>query len=370
MPLKCLRSGEEVHAWDFDDDELWANLRSENKKFKTLSFSCCESGVVIKTSKLGTRYFAHAVRGECRQSGETSEHLLAKSVVCSAGRKAGWIAMSEHSGMTPDGDHWRADAFLSREASKIAVEIQWSRQGRNETDFRQERLRASGVRGLWLFKQHDIPVSKSTPAFRLIFDQAKSTFEVLMPSSRYNKWLTAREAIDPVYWGQRIPLDSFIEGALQGKLRFSPAVSMEMPVEVFAVTVPCWRCHGETGIVTEMRFAASRIFPGCPDIPVSFYEMEEQLYRGVDEAISILPGDLLRKHGIGEIKPRSSKTAGLRYLSNGCVHCDALQGRFYEHEYAYGSELAFETRAVFKAGWAERLESSATSALVWWFDES
>jgi hypothetical protein len=47
-----------------------------------------------------------------------------------------------------------------------------------------------------------------------------------------------------------------------------------------------------------------------------------------------------------------------------------LQGRFYEHEYAYGSELAFETSAVFKVGWAEQLESSVTSALVWWFDES
>lgn len=370
MPLKCLRSGIEVFAWDFDEDELWSNLRSENIRSKTLSFSCCESNVIMKTSKLGTRYFAHAARGECNQSGETSEHLLAKSIVCIAGRKAGWTAMPEHSGMTPDGDHWRADAFLFKEASKIAVEIQWSRQGRSETEIRQETLRASGVRGLWLFKQHDFPVSKTTPAFRLIFDQAKRSFDVLLPSRRYDKWLSAREAVDPVYWAQRIPLDRFIEGALQGKLRFSPAISMEMPVEVFAVTVPCWCCHGETGIVTEMRFAASRLFPGCPDIPVLFYEMEEQLSRGVEEAMSILPVDLLRKHGIGEIKPRSSKTAGVRYLSNGCVHCDALQGRFYEHEYAYGSELAFETSAVFKVGWAEQLESSVTSALVWWFDES
>lgn len=368
MPLKCLRLGREILSFDFDDDQLWGSLRLENQSSRSLSFSCCESKVVLKTSKLGTRYFAHAVRGDCDRSGESQEHLLAKSVVCMAGRRAGWAATSEHSGVTPEGEHWRADALLSREGAQVAVEIQWSRQGKSETELRQEKLRASGVRGLWLFRQHDFPVSKTTPAFRLVFDSNNKSFEVLLPSDRYDEWLTARDASNAGYWGQRIPLERFVEGALQGRLRFAPAISVEMPVEVFAVAVTCWRCHGETRIVTEIRFVPGQIFPRCPDISLSFYEMEEQLYRGAEEAMSMLPRDLLRKHGIGEIKPRSSKAAGARYLSNGCIHCDALQGRFYEHEYAHESELAFETRAVFKTGWAERLES--TAALVWWFDES
>ena len=32
---------------------------------------------------------------------------------------------------------------------------------------------------------------------------------------------------------------------------------------------------------------------------------------------------------VGEIKERSSRTAGETYLSNGCFHCDALLGNFF-----------------------------------------
>jgi hypothetical protein len=39
--------------------------------------------------------------------------------------------------------------------------------------------------------------------------------------------------------------------------------------------------------------------------------------------------------GVGEIKVRSSRTAGTDYLSNGCPHCDALFGDFY----LYSEEL-------------------------------
>ena len=40
----------------------------------------------------------------------------------------------------------------------------------------------------------------------------------------------------------------------------------------------------------------------------------------------------LRSRGIGTVRSRFSKTRGSAYLSNGCVHCDSLQGAFYEHE--------------------------------------
>lgn len=37
----------------------------------------------------------------------------------------------------------------------------------------------------------------------------------------------------------------------------------------------------------------------------------------------------LKTHGIGAVRKRFSKTRGSAYLSNGCVHCDALQGAFF-----------------------------------------
>ncbi len=117
-------------------------------------------------------------------------------------------------------------------------------------------------------------------------------------------------------------------------------------------------------------FAASRILAGCPDISASIYDMGEHLPNGAAEVMSIIPPSLLGRHCIGTVRSRRSKTAGGKYLSNGCVHCDALQGRFFEHEFAFESEKAFETEVVFKAEWPSLLSESRKYANIWWFDES
>lgn len=46
-------------------------------------------------------------------------------------------------------------------------------------------------------------------------------------------------------------------------------------------------------------------------------------------------------HGIGLIKPRYSRMEGQTYLSSGCIHRDALQGRFFDHEVAYDALPVF-----------------------------
>lgn len=45
------------------------------------------------------------------------------------------------------------------------------------------------------------------------------------------------------------------------------------------------------------------------------------------------------RHGIGLIKPRYSRTEGQTYLFSGCIHRDALQGRFFDNEVAYYDAL-------------------------------
>jgi len=122
-------------------------------------------------------------------------------------------------------------------------------------------------------------------------------------------------------------------------------------------------------VVMGLTFAAGRVLPGCPDIHTSIYDMGERLPDGSAEVMSIIPPDLLRRHGIGAVKPRTSKTERKTYLSNGCVHCDALQGRFFEHEFAFEASKAFETEAEFKAGWMPRLAGARPYAYRWWFDE-
>lgn len=370
MPLKCLRGGDEIYSFNIESDGDWENLRKMNSKSKELRMPCCGAAVVLRTSKLGTKHFAHARIGSCTTAPETAEHLLAKLAVVEAIRKTDWTPLPEQAGKTPSGEEWRADVLAVKNKAQVAFEIQWSRQDRNETERRQKRYDEAGVRGLWFFRQKDFPVDKKTPSFRLVFEAETKTFRILLPSPFYDPDWVGRDKSDFLYWKQSIPLPLFVEGTLNGKLRFAPALGQTMPMEVSTVEIECWRCKKPTGVVNGLNFAASRVLSGHSDIPTSIYDLSDALPNGEAVVMSMLPASLLRSHGVGVIKPRYSKTAGEQYISNGCIHCDALQGRFFEHEYAYEGKTAFEVEVEFKPEWGDLLEEAQSHIYRWWFNES
>ncbi len=370
MPLKCLRGGEEIYSFNIESDEAWEDLRKANAKAKDLRMPCCDAAVVLRTSKLGTKHFAHARIGSCTTAPETAEHLFAKMAVVEAIRGTDWTPLPEQAGCTSSSEEWKADVLAVKGNAKVAFEIQWSRQDNTETERRQKRYDEAGVRGLWLFRQKDFPIGKETPAFRLVFEPETKSFRILLPSPHYHPEWVGRDKDAAYLWGQSIPLSAFIKGTLKGQLRFAPALGLTMPVEVSKVEIQCWRCKKVTGVVMGLNFAASRVLPGCPDIPTSIYDLSEELPNGDAVVMSMLPASLLRSHDIGVIKPRYSKTAGGEYLSNGCVHCDALQGRFFEHNYAFDGKKAFEIGAEFKAEWGPLLESAESHIYRWWFNDS
>jgi competence protein CoiA len=370
MPLKCLRGEEEIYAFNIESDEAWEDLRKANAKAKDLRMPCCHAGVVLRTSKLGTKHFAHARIESCQTAPETAEHLLAKMAVLEAIKKTDWTPLPEQAGNTPSGEEWRADVLAVKGKAKVAFEIQWSRQDKAETIRRQKRYDEAGVRGLWLFRQKDFPIGKETPAFRLVFEPETKTFRILLPSPHYHPEWAGRTKEDAHHWGQSIPLATFVAGALKGQLRFAPALGLILPLEVSTVEIQCWRCKEMTGIIIGLNFVASRILPGCPDIPTTIYKLAEQLPKGNEVVMAMLPARLLNSHGIGAIRPRYSKTASRAYMSNGCVHCDAIQGRFYEHDFAYDGKTAFEIEVEFKAEWGPALTSAKSFIDRWWFNES
>lgn len=370
MPLKCLRRGEPIFAFDLESETLWEGLRQENATKKNLQMPCCDAGVTLRTSKLGTRHFAHTRRGPCSTAPETAEHLLAKRTIIDGVRRAGWTAMTEHPGETPGLGTWIADVMAIKGEAKVAFEAQWSRQDEAETRRRQDRYKAAGIRGLWLLRQHDFPVEKDTPAFRLELDESTSQLRVSLPSpSYYPRLMSGREKNDRRYWQQSIELSKFVEGALTKRLKFAPALGATMPVEVFTASTDCWRCKKETNVVMSLVFAAARVFPDCANIDLTIHSFGDSLEDGARVVADMLPAPLLKRHGIGAIKPRYSKTEGGAYLSNGCAHCDALQGRFFEHELAWEAEKTFEIEATFESAWGPLLEDAASDIYRWWFDE-
>lgn len=373
MPLKCLFGTEEVYAFEVESDEAWETLRTENAASRSLRMPCCGSAVVLRTSPLGTRHFAHSRRGPCTTAPESAEHLLAKLVIIDGIRRTAWAAKPEQEGSTASGDKWKADVLAMKDSTKnqVAFEVQWSRQTDEETRQRQTRYKDAGVRGLWLFRQYDFPMEKGTPAFRLIFDEKTKSFLVAIPSPFYHpNYVSNREKDKPLYWQQSVELSRFVEGALTGKLHFGAALNKKMPLEVEAAATECWRCHKETSIITGLVFAAGKVLPGCPNIYASIYSFDELGSSGSKILMSMLPSKLLRQHGIGVVKSRYSKMERKSYLSNGCVHCDVLQGKNFDHEVAYGSEKVFDVEVVLDATWATQLLGDSSHLYRWWFDDS
>lgn len=364
MPLKCLRGEEELYAFNFETADDWDTLRKSNATLKDLRMPCCGAAVVLRTSKLGTRHFAHVRKGPCTTAPETAEHLLAKLTIVEAIQRAGWEARPEQSGTTPAGEEWRADVMAVKGKARIAFEVQWSRQSPEETRRRQERYAAAGVRGLWLFRHTGFPSTKDTPGFCLLFNAETKNFRVGIRGTGY--W-SPKSVTDSV-WRQIVALPAFIEGTLTGRLQYAPAIGERMPLVVEAASTRCWRCKKKTRVVTDLTFAASRVLPGCEDLRTDIYRFE-QLPEGRRVLAALLPGDLLRKHGIGTLKPRFSKTEGRPYLSNGCVHCDALQGRFFDHNLAWESGPVLEVEVELGHDLANGLGFVNLARQSWWFDK-
>ena len=300
MPLRAEINGQDIFAYSFDDAG-WQGLKGQ-----PITMHCCGAKAIQKRSKLGTFFFAHSRRGECTSLPESPEHLFLKNLIATIALQNNWEVVTEQAGTTPDGEAWIADAFCTRGSAKLAFEVQWSAQTNEEFERRQRKYAASGVRAAWLYRVRsnkeyyfkDLPYGFEIPVFALKVD------------SEGNMHIPQFE----------VGVKDFVKGMLQNQLRWSPR-----PGKLVAKVIPhfenCWKCRRRTGMVMSIDvFDSAGIEVGCR----SFRE------RGVPEllALHISNRELARK-GIGAIKRRRSKTQKQTYLSNGCIHCDALQGNHF-----------------------------------------
>ena len=180
---------------------------------------------------------------------------------------------------------------------------------------KQRRYADSGVRCLWLMRQNlrdGFWGTEELPLARVAESNAGENY-IAHLSFSYNQVLC-------------FDVRRFLQAAFSGRLHYRVPEGCLGTVSVWVGPIRCWRCKKDTNIVTSIQVDLLGTEPSV--LRISDLGGHPSIVRKVVEHI---PEHLK----VGEIKCRSSKTVGSSYLSNGCDHCDALIGRFFEHDAWY-----------------------------------
>jgi hypothetical protein len=99
-------------------------------------------------------------------------------------------------------------------------------------------------------------------------------------------------------------------------------MTVTIKISVRGLTRTCWKCRQPTTIVVGLHPTATADRGAL----VTCYE----------ERVLAAAAELLRSNGAARkaagVKPRVSRTTEITELTNGCQHCDALQGNFFIYQ--------------------------------------
>ena len=337
MPLSCQdkNTNSIITSLTVPPDE-WEDLRATNRHRNHLQMRCCPSSVVLKTSKLGTRFFAHKTRADCASEGETYAHLKLKEDAFHAAVANGWAAQTEYAGVSDTGS-WIADVYATKKNFKYAIEIQWSRQADDETLRRQRRYKDSDVQGLWIFRQKQILGDSEIPAFRV--EQSEDSFLI-------HAYMNLDDA--PTL----LPSDKFFDYVFKGCCRATVPIGIRLPATIWLADTTCWRCKRTTTMVFGVAIGSNGA-----DLDSGVLLHVRSFAENPTLLASVL-AKLPAKNPIGRVKPRYSKTLAMSYLSNGCRHCDALIGQHFEYRVAYDAYPAQNFHVIIDYAGAKLLRSA------------
>lgn len=335
MAFACLKQGEVTYSFHYSLEE-WINLKTKAKSLD-LKMNCCGSPAIMKTSALGTQFFAHKSKGSdnCDAgNGESKEHLYAKYIVSKTLHGMGWHVELEKRGSTPDGQVWIADIYAEKGRAKMAVEIQWSPQGYVETMRRQDLYTSSGVRAVWLLKS-----GSSRDKNALVGDYAWRTKN--MPVFTLVKAKDASMQVYGVYApytyrqlrAVSLTLERFITELFSGRLEFVKQFTNELGLSVITLDKECWQCEqGNTLVKTILKrkkvFGVWKKNP-CDTINVRELSMSD---------MALVNARLSKAHGFKALEKRRVAGEIKGCPTNSCINCGATLGAGYEFIEDYGKD--------------------------------
>lgn len=335
MAFACLREDQRLYSFHYSLEQ-WIELKTTAKTLN-LKMSCCGSPAVMKTSSLGTQFFAHKAKSieDCGVSeGESKEHLYAKYVVSKTLHDMGWQVEIERTGATPDGETWIADIYAEKGRAKMAVEIQWSPQSYVETRRRQDLYDMSGVRAVWLLKSNnkagnDALVgdyawrTKGMPVF---------TLERSKDGSMWVHDVFHAPTNELVLQEVSVSLDGFIEQLFSGEVEFIKTHSGDRGLSVEIIDKDCWQCEASNKIVKRVA-RYRKLFGVWQTSPYETIETKELSMSDME----VVNTQLAENHGFKPLEKRRVGGAIKGCATNSCMSCGATLGSANEFAEDYGA---------------------------------
>ena len=318
MGFLSIIEDKEIYSFRLNDEQ-WDRLRSKYKDLN-IKMPCCNTRAIPKKNKLGTQFFAHHPSSACGfSSGESTEHQFCKYLIAKTLSKLGWTVFLEHRGQTPQGEIWIADIYAEKDSAKIAIEIQWSPQSLEETKRRQQKYIDSNVRAVWFLRttmknKRDVLDYQSyeLPAFSISLEKESRN---MIASGVFNDWDSA-DLVD-------VELTAFMTHLLNKGIQYSLKAKSLRRCNVSLNKVSCWRCKKITNVIMDFNYYIQHEAKMTKVHRLDLEEIPQPHLAAINTS------SFRNKYQFGAIKKRFSKTRQESYISNGCYHCDALQGAFF-----------------------------------------
>ena len=353
MAFSCKSDNDTIYSFQYDPKD-WIALK-ENKE-SVFEMTCCGNQAILKTSKLGTQFFAHKVKPKhtnCSTGGESAEHIHIKYLVMKELDRNGWAVEVEKRGFTPNGEEWIADIYAEKGRAKIVIEVQWSPQSFIEIKRRQQAYKDSGIRGAWLLRSGSanrrnaivgdfMYSTKHLPVFSIYKNKGVSnnSYEVCnINKINANQGLTYKPLI-PI----QLELSCFIEKLVSSKIKFDLESSVTSQLSLDIMKMDCLACGKVTETVVSVNVRSTDTAYGIERSSNSYNTPVDQCSK---KTIDFVNANFSQMYGFAPLRNRYSENKGDSYIANSCTHCDALMGRNYLKSWrGYFSRTLFETNKV------------------------
>lgn len=349
MAFSCRKNNEPISSFEYSLED-WITLKADKKSI--FKMTCCSNHAILKTSKLGTQFFAHKVKPknlDCFTGGETAEHIYLKYLVSKKLFECGWSVEVEKRGMSSKGDVWIADIYAEKDKFKVAIEVQWSRQSFIEIKHRQQVYKDSGVRGAWLLRSGSVKDrnaivgdflhrTKSLPVFSIYKNKSSDYYEVYNINTVNFEEGLIFNPLKPT----KLELSNFVEKLVSSKINFYPKHSPTADLSVNIIRMGCSDCGRVTNMVERVRFK-NKIY-GLKHESSNYVRSVDQCNEQTVNSINI---SFSRTYNFAPLRSRYSETEDKNYIANSCTHCDALISRHFLKSWgSYYSNTMFETNEV------------------------